>query len=401
MKPKQDVRVCHVATLTGWGGVERMLVDLLTTAPLTQQHMLLTTSSRPAQLAPVQAAGVAHFEPRRRWRYDPGALLQMARWLRAQRVQVVHTYNAYANAWGGIAARLARVPVVVAGEHGTALNAPGAMTWLDGWAQRSATAVVANSSATVQIVQLRYGVDPARIRLVPNGVPPLPPLADPAALRLELGLPAGALLVGSIGRLDMPKHFHTLVEAAAIVLRQRPDAHFVLVGGGPLRAELAQLAAERGIADRFLLTGWRADARAVVQLFDIVVSTSLQESFGNTLVEAALAGKPVVAPAVGGIPDVVVPGETGLLLRPACAPIAPRAPGVLQPYAQVFRDGALRPPQAVCPADLAAALLALLADPARRAEMGAAAARRAAEAFSLARYAADLEGVYRELIVSR
>ncbi|MCA9969444.1 MAG: glycosyltransferase, partial [Anaerolineales bacterium] len=212
------LRVCHVATLTGWGGVERMLIDFLTQAPLTQRHLLLTTSSAAALLAPVQAAGVPHFEPRRRWRYDPAALLRMARWLRRQGVQVVHTYNAYANAWGGMAARLARVPVVAAGEQGPALSAARWAARVEAGAPGGAAAVVANSSATAQIVQLRYGVAAARVRLVPNGVPPLAPAADLAALRAALGLPAGAAVIGSIGRLDMPKHFQTLVETAVIVL---------------------------------------------------------------------------------------------------------------------------------------------------------------------------------------
>ncbi|NJN53426.1 MAG: glycosyltransferase [Anaerolineae bacterium] len=117
---KRPLRVCHVSTMTGWGGVERMLVDLLTHVHQSEvHHHLLTTSSKPEILQEVWQANIPYFEPQRRWHYDLSAVFQMANWLKEKQIDVVHTYNAFANCWGYLAARLAKVPVFLAGEHGS------------------------------------------------------------------------------------------------------------------------------------------------------------------------------------------------------------------------------------------------------------------------------------------
>lgn len=393
-----ELRVGHVSTMTRWGGVERMLADLLIhRANGATVHSLLTTSSAAEVLAPVLAAGVRWYEPARGGRYDPRAIGQMAAWLRREGIQVVHTYNGYANAWGAMAARLARVPVLITGEHGTVWRMAGPMAWLDRWAQRSAAAVITNSAASRDTLRWRYGVAAARIRVVANAIAPLPPV-DVAQVRAELGV-GDALLVGSVGRLDTDKAYHVFIEAARRVLADWPATRFVLVGGGPLEASLRQQAA--GLGDRFIMTGWRADARALVQAFDLFVSTSIHETFGNGIIEAALAGVPAIAPAVDGMVEAVVDGETGRLLLPT-VPVSPVAqPGASSVCRQVWIDGCLGAPLALDPAELATAIQALLDDGPRRAAYGRQARQRAESHFSIERYAADLERIYGEALAAR
>lgn len=388
-------RVCHISTMTRWGGVERMLGDLLShsrpDSPI--RHFLLATSSLPEVIRPVQAAGIPFFQPTRRWHYDPQALWQMAGWLRQQKIEVVHSYNAFANSWGWLAARLARVPRFIAGEHGTIWTAKPAIAWLDRLAQRSANLVIANSQATALGLQKLYGLPTTKIRVVWNGVADLPPAGE-KRLRHQFQL-GNRFIVGSIGRLDSPKQFSTFLEAAALLAPTDPEIHFVLVGGGPLHESLNQQAIHLNLSHRLTLTGWREDARHLLGDFDLFVSTSLYETFGNSLVEAALAGKAVIAPAVGGIPEIVVDGQTGMLLKPT-RPIAPNQPGLGEPLPkQMVIDGQLSPLRALEPGQLAQAIEQLKANPTLRQAMGCSGRERASRLFTIDQYANQLEKIYR------
>ncbi len=389
--------ICHLSTMTGWGGVERLVEDvLLQVAATGETHYLLAPSWSPEVIAPLEAAGIPMLLLNRQSRHDPRGVAQAVAWLRHKQVTILHAYNAFANIWALALSRLAGVPVFIAGEHGTVWRTRGSLFQLDRLAQRTATAVVANSEAAAMLVQQRYGVPPASIQVVANAVAPLPAV-DRDALRRSLGL-EGAPIVGSIGRLDNPKDQHTLLEAAALALRQRDDLRFVLVGGGPLEAELRTHLQELGLTGRFTMTGWRSDARELIHTFDLFVGTSIRESFGNVFVEAALAGLPVIAAAVDGIPEVVVHNKTGYLLHPK-RPIHPStAAGAtpIGPFALI--DGHLSPPHSLDPAELAQAIVDLMADPERRQQLGEAARQRAQLRYGLDRHIMELSDLYRRLI---
>ena len=392
----RPVVVCHLSTMTGWGGVERMVEDvLLHSAATGEAHHLLAPSWSPEVVAPIEAAGIPMLLLHRQSRYDPRGIAQAVTWLRRKHVTILHAYNAFANIWGLALSRLAGVPVFIAGEHGTVWRTSGALFQLDRLAQRTAAAVVANSAAAAALVEQRYGVAPASIQVIANAVAPLP-VVDREALRRSLGL-EGAPVVGSVGRLDNPKDQQTLLEAAALALAQRDDLRFVLVGGGPLEAELRARLQQLGLSERFIMTGWRSDARELIQAFDLFVGTSVRESFGNVFVEAALAGLPVIASAVDGIPEVVADGQTGCLLRPKL-PIRPStAPGATPIGAIALIDGRLSPPRALDPAELAQAILDLMADPERRRRLGDAARQRAQLRYGLDRHIMELTDLYQRL----
>ena len=391
------LRVCHLSTLTRWGGVERMLVDLLLDqSPGVAKHLLVATSSAPEILASLQEANVPMLAPSRRWRYDVGGIFEVAQWLRQQRVQVVHAYNAFANVWGYLAASLARVPIFISGEHGSIWSVRGSRYQLDRWAQRRADAVIANSRASSVMLQARYGLPSAKIHVVANGIPELPS-ANVEVVRAELGIPATATIVGSIGRLDTPKHFSTLIEAAALIRARRSDVYFVLVGGGPQEEALRQLINARDLSAQFVLTGWRKDARVLLQAFDVFISTSIREPFGNVLVEAALAKIPVVAPSVDGIVDVVNHAQTGILLEPTEALSAPlTTDSAAVPRRVVLRE-TLSPPHALNPHKVAEAVLNLLESPERREQYGEAGYQKARNSFSLQHYKQTLESIYKQM----
>jgi glycosyltransferase involved in cell wall biosynthesis len=142
------------------------------------------------------------------------------------------------------------------------------------------------------------------------------PALDPSALRQQLGLPPDGPLIGTIGRLTEQKGYADLLAAAALVLRARPDARFMLVGEGDLEADLRRQARDLGIADRVLFTGPRPDVERVLWTLELFVSSSLWEGLPTVVLESMAAGVPVVATAVTGTRETILAGETGLLVPP-------------------------------------------------------------------------------------
>jgi glycosyltransferase involved in cell wall biosynthesis len=135
-------------------------------------------------------------------------------------------------------------------------------------------------------------------------------------IRSELGLEGVYPIVGAVTRFYPAKGITYLVGAFPQVLARFPDARLVLVGDGPLGNELRAQAESLGIGDRVIFTGFRPDAEAFVQLFTVSAVPSLEEGIGNVAIESIVGGVPVVASREGGLPEVVVEGKTGLLVRP-------------------------------------------------------------------------------------
>jgi glycosyltransferase involved in cell wall biosynthesis len=187
-------------------------------------------------------------------------------------------------------------------------------------------------------------------------------LARRSAVRDEFGVPSGRTLIGTVANLTHQKAYPDLMAAAALV----PDAHFLAVGQGPLEAQLRALHAESGLGERFRLLGYREDAVRVLAGCDVFVLASRYEGFPVALMEALALGLPVVATAVGGVPDGVRQGVEGVLVPPAA------------------------------PQELARALNELIADPQRRRRMGAAAEHRGRD-FDIRVPVAYLEDTYRRL----
>jgi len=230
--------------------------------------------------------------------------------------------------------------------------------------------IVAPSQAVLDEVQRSEGTGAARLRCLPNGVDTdrFLPLAgeDRQLHRLHAGLPPQGFLIGCAARLVPVKRHVDLIDAFALIAPSVPDAQLVLVGSGPLEAELRARAAAAGVADRVHFLGERKDLEALLPLLDAFALASDTEGMSNAVLEAMACGLPVVATAVGGNPEVVVEGETGHLV-PARQPDA-----------------------------LAFALNALAQDPGRCRAFGAAARRRAELGFSLRALVMQYEALWQE-----
>ena len=238
---------------------------------------------------------------------------------------------------------------------------------LDRLLVRLARAVIVNSNA----VGRRFAwAPPAKVRCILNGVDldRFSPRNPPAGLRASLGLPEEAPVVGSVGRFVAYKGYTYLIEAAQLVQKKVPETHWVLVGDGELRADLEKQCLDLGPPGMVHFVGWQERVADYLALFDLFVLPSLGEHFGRVLLEAMAMAKPVVATNAGGVPEIVVHGETGLLVPPGDA------------------------------AAMAEAVMTLLQDPGFAARLGAAGRRRVASKFSLAHHAEAVETLYGEIL---
>ena len=233
---------------------------------------------------------------------------RLRRLLVRERVALVHAHGSRGALYAGLAVSHLGVPLV----WHIRIDAPDRR--LDPLLVRLASAIVANSAATAaRPGALRAAA--GKVTVVPNGVDlarfaPGPP---DAALRGALGLDATLPLVGFFGRLEHAKGVDVLLDAVARVHAKLP-ATVLFVGDGPLRAPLAARAAAGGLPVAF--AGRRDDVSELMRLCAVVVLPSRQEAFGRVLVEAMASGVPVIATAVGGIPEVCIDGLTGLLVPP-------------------------------------------------------------------------------------
>ncbi|HEX6132230.1 MAG TPA: glycosyltransferase family 4 protein [Actinomycetota bacterium] len=327
---RERVKLLHVITrLAGGSGGNTLLSAIGMDADRYEVWLAGGAGGRLWERA--RAAGVRTVEiPTMVERISPAEDLATLRTLRAlirrERFDIVHTHCAKAGAIGRVAARLTGAPVVVHTYHAFPFH--GYM----GAARRAA--YVGVERAVGRLTDRTFGVSPRVARdavamrlarpgtatVVPSaveldGVPDVP---DPA-LRRELGLPEGAPVVGTVGRLVFQKAPLDFVRMAATVAARRPDARFVVVGDASLEsAPLDRAAREeaRRLGVDVVFTGFRADAARVASLFDVFVISSLYEGLGRSLTEAMASGRPVVATAVNGVPDLVEPGATGLLAPP-------------------------------------------------------------------------------------
>jgi glycosyltransferase involved in cell wall biosynthesis len=230
-------------------------------------------------------------------------------------------------------------------------------------------------SQAVKADLIHKGLRPERISVMHYPVDPndVRPTRSPADVRRELGVSPDTPIVGTFAHLSIKKGYRELVRAAEVVLARLPKAQFWCFGEGPLRAELEAQTTAAGIADRFRLIGFRRDAANYMHAIDAMCLPSHREPFGLVYVEAALAGRPVIACNAGGAPEIIEHGTTGLLV----------------------------PPPAGNEASLADAILSLLEDRSTAAAMGARGRQSALDRFGWPAYLSRLNALYSGLLECR
>ena len=296
---------------------------------------------------PVETLGVRH-------RVDAGAPFRLWAYLRRVRPQILHGFNFHANLLAKVVGKkLAGVPTVVVSEA----SVESAKRWhrvaLDRWTARWADAHYVNAEAIRDKLMSRERVPADRIWTVRTGVDPkaFAPQVPDDGLRSALGIAPGDPVVVSVGRLAKYKGQEILLEACALDPGRR--WRLVFVGDGPARAAVGARASALGIAHRVVFAGARDEVAPFLALADCVALASTEEGLPGSVLEAMAMARPVVATAVGGVPEAVADGVTGVLVPAGDA------------------------------AALAQAIAAVVADPARAQAMGLAARERAERDFNV------------------
>jgi len=298
-------------------GAEKQMVLLALGLPRDRFRVEVAALTRLGPLAKeLEAGGVPVTLIGKRFKVDPVAYLKLARLLKRGRFDVVQTWIYAADTYGRVAARRAKVPVVVTAEMAVDLWKGRQERAMDRFLARWTDRVVGNSDAVVDFYR-ELGIPPEKLAMIPSGIgPEEPPEVDPGAVKASLGLPAGCSLAIFAGRLAEQKGVDTLIEALDILQHIRPDLRTLIVGEGPLRARLEATARAFQLLDsglvRFL--GHREDVPRLLAASDLLVLPSLYEGLPNVVLEAMRFGKPVVATAAPGTTELVVHGQTGLLV---------------------------------------------------------------------------------------
>ena len=305
-----SLTVVHVVASLNVGGLERVVFDLVThmdRARFTPRVVCLEEPGvwgpRFVELGvPVDCVASARGGP-------SGRILRLARHLRDIGADVVHTHNDKAHLHRALAAGLARLPVVLSTKHGRNFPTRPLGRLANRLACHLCTNLVGVSADCAAIWHDVEGAAPAKISVITNGV-------DLTAFPSPSRVIAGPVRAVSVARLSAVKDPLTLLQAVRRVLDREPDFRLDLVGDGPLRSEVEQAIAKLRLGDRVYVHGHMDDVRAVLRGASFFVLASTSEGVSLTLLEAMAAGLPVVATRVGGNPEVVAHGETGVLVPP-------------------------------------------------------------------------------------
>lgn len=311
---------------------------------------------------------------------DLKALRALLRLMREFRPHIVHTHTAKAGTLGRLAARFARVPVVVHTYHGHVFHgyfSPSKtkiFLAIERWLARGADRLLTVSEQVRrELLDLGIGT-PEQLTVLPLGLDLDRFLACEKVrgeLRAELGARPDTPLVGIVARLVPIKRHEWFLAAAAKVVEKYPNCQFLLIGDGERRQELEALVRQLGLTSQVRFLGWRSDLERIYADLDFVALTSANEGSPVSLIEAMAAGRAVVSTRVGGAPDIVADGTAGLLVPPGDA------------------------------AALAEAFTTLLADPQRRSHMGQAGRQRVYPAFSAQRLVQDMDQLYASLLLNK
>jgi glycosyltransferase involved in cell wall biosynthesis len=353
------IRVTAYTDAKAFGGAEQILGTLLRAMGSRIDATMLGVDEEVVQRIAAMRPGMETRVVRPvRSKWDAAGIAGHLRAVRALRPQVLHTslWHPWSCQYAILAGLLTPGVHTIAWQHAIVPPRSRVHARMNHLTLSRVDAHVGVARRQAETIEAMVGLPPGSMRVINNGVADFD--VDPVPR------PVPGPIVGTVGRLSHEKGYDVLLRA----MQQLPRVTAVLVGAGPDRDKLERLAAEFGVGERVTLTGWVADQREWMRMFDVFALPSLTEGQPLTVIEAMLASRPVVGSDVGGVPEVIAAGETGLVV-PAGDPDA-----------------------------LASALDALVADPKRAEEMGRAGRARARARFSLEGMVDNFEALYEELV---
>jgi glycosyltransferase involved in cell wall biosynthesis/peptidoglycan/xylan/chitin deacetylase (PgdA/CDA1 family) len=319
------MKILHVVDNLEVGGTETQMVQMAQRLASHSDCVIVGTLRAGGPLTDqLKEAGIQIIEfPKRRTMLSFQAayqLIRMARFIRRERIDVVHAHDLWANLMAVPAARLARAPVVISSQRNLAT-----LSWYTPLRKKFirrvhllAKYVVVNSIAVKQLMENEFRIPAERLHVLNNGVDFerfSKPSVDRQALFPALD-PKSRLIVNVANMNTEIKGHAVLIAAAKEICASSPDVRFAFIGDGPIRGHLERRVRESGLQDRFCFLGRRRDVAEILSCADLFVFPSFAEGLPNSVLEAAAACLPVIATHVGGIPEIIEHGVTGLLVPP-------------------------------------------------------------------------------------
>lgn len=340
--PARPARVVLLLENLHFGGTERQALELARGLDRRRFQPEIWTMAAGDDLEPLARAWNIPLVSLSRWpKPGPAALTRLYLHLRKQRPDLLLTLTAVPNIWGRLLGYLSDTHLVVGNVRGLTHHRQH-----EGWLWPFASHILCNTNVIKDILNKDCKISFSRITVIPNGV-------DTDFFRPPIPAPERKPIILCVARLVPDKDHETLIRAFTLVNRDHPEAQLWLVGDGPRKQDLVKLAMQTLPANRFRFLPGRGDLRPLMEQAALLALSSRQEAFPNVVLEAMAMGLPVVATRVGGLPELVTPGETGWLTPVGNA------------------------------AALAAAISQLLADPETRRAFGQAARQRVEQNFSL------------------
>jgi glycosyltransferase involved in cell wall biosynthesis len=366
---QRPLNVVQIVAFLPVGGMENLLLRTLPLFDKLRFHIRICCTYKRGSLADrFEEKGIPVDVCRVRSRLHPIDIWALSRWLKKEKIDIVHTHMYASNITGVIAARLARIPVIISHVHSLHEWNSRNRIWMEKIADHFRSGAIVNSEFVKQAFIQKIGIPhPEKVKVLYN-VAPLTNThpGDPERIRRELGIPPHVRIIGAVSRLVHKKGVDLFIRAAAEIRKSHPEAFFLIAGKGKELENLFHLTESLNLKGQVLFAGERKDMENIYPLFDIFVLSSRDEPFGMVLLEAMQFKIPIVATAVGGVPEVVNGGKAALLI----------------------------PPES--PHEMAAAIIKLLDDPLFAQKLGEQGSVRAKD-FPVEKYVQTLEQYYENL----
>lgn len=314
--------VINIALVNGqlnYGGTERQLYELairLDRSKFNPIVFCLSEEDLPFGER-LRERGIRVYTLKRRGHFDPFRVTKLAQLFRKEKINLVHSFLHIPNAYSYAACLISGINKFIASVRNCEVDRNGVLTFIDRINLRNSSLITVNSENVKNFAANHFSISPDKIKVIYNGidVERFVSLKKITKLKDDLSIPINSRVVGIIGKLSSPqKNIPLFLKSARGISSQLPNVKFLIVGGGKLLDEMKNLSNNLAISDKVYFVGEREDIPDILNLLDVFVLSSYKEGLPNVIMEAMAAGKPVVATDVGGIPELVVDGETGFLV---------------------------------------------------------------------------------------
>jgi len=312
----EKIRILFVIGQLVYGGAEKQLVHLANSVDRERYEPMVCSFSADAPLAEeLVAQGVKTCILPKRMNPDLTRPFTLYKLVKDFDPDLIHSCMFVGNTWSRIVGLVTHKPVIIS-ERSSGDYKPFWMLFIDKLLYPLGALLIVNSESGAESVRKRKEFRPQKIKVIYNGIPFEQYAKEEKYIKLlqEFGIQPGGKVIAVVGRLSEEKNHELIFYALQKVLGTYPDVHLLCVGSGPRLDELKKLAKQLDIDDKVIFTGYRSDIPSILSAIDLLVLASKFEGVPNVLLEAMAAARPIVATSVGGVPEIITDGETGLLV---------------------------------------------------------------------------------------